>query len=330
MVKNRKIKLVLRFLRRCHLYLGLALIPWVFLYGITAYLFNHPGHFSPVDVETVSRTLIPVEWPTKSWKPDARADEIVRQLNERFSSDEKTIQLETSKQPRFESSGLIASFDRGNTTYSYSLPLSGNQAGILRKAPKANAAPQTRKAFFEISPKKTASVSHVPTPAKGPEDSQKPLLLEAGLTELLQSQVASIANGVKPALDVQASEVRVSFVPSLIFQARVDGEVWECKHDALSGTVSTKRIAAEAASSFSWRQFWLRLHTAHGYHPDGGVRWLWGIVVDVMAAVMVFWGISGFAMWWQMKATRRWGGLAILTGILVAFGLGYGMYQWMQ
>ncbi|MCU0716108.1 MAG: hypothetical protein MUD03_08265 [Pirellula sp.] len=340
MIKNRKIKLVLRILRRSHLYLGLALIPWVFLYGITAYLFNHPGHFSPVDVETVSRTLIPMDWPTRNWKPDARAEEVVRQLNARFSADEKKIRLDTSKPSRFESSGLIASFDRGNTTYSYSIPLSGTQAGVLRKAPKANIAPQTGKAFFEISPKKNAPTTKPQSPAvepasvetatREPDANQMPLLLEDGLVELLKTQVASIANRNEKSIDVQASEVRVSFLPSLLFQANVDGEVWECKHDALSGAVSTKRLDSEAMSPFSWRQFWLRLHTTHGYHPDGGTRWLWAIVVDIMAAVMVFWGISGLAMWWQMKATRRWGGIAISVGFLIAIWLGYGMYQWMR
>ncbi|XZE36985.1 hypothetical protein SH501x_002575 [Pirellulaceae bacterium SH501] len=336
MIKNRKLKLVLRILRRSHLYLGLALIPWVFLYGITAYLFNHPGHFSPVDVESVPRSLVPVDWPTKDWEPDARAHAIIKELNARFPSDERTIQLDLSKPPRFDSSGLIASFDRGNTTYSYSLPLSGKQAGILRKAPKANATQQSANAFFEINPKKTMSTSKPQTtasessgaasPVKELGGPQKPLRLEEGLVELLQSQVALIANRAEPGMELQAQGVRVSFLPMLVFQAKVNEEVWECKHDALSGAVTTKRLVADAVSPFSWRQFWLRLHTAHGYHPDGGARWFWAIVVDVMSAVMVFWGLSGLAMWWQMKSTRRWGGLAIATGLLVAIWLGYGMY----
>jgi hypothetical protein len=34
-------------IRRVHLYSGLFLIPWVMLYGVTGFLFNHPDAFSP-------------------------------------------------------------------------------------------------------------------------------------------------------------------------------------------------------------------------------------------------------------------------------------------
>lgn len=39
--KRRKGKFML-VARRVHLYSGLILVPWVFLYGITGFLFNHP------------------------------------------------------------------------------------------------------------------------------------------------------------------------------------------------------------------------------------------------------------------------------------------------
>ena len=42
MTKSRVNKLI----RRIHLYLGLTLVPWVFLYGITAILFNHGDWFT--------------------------------------------------------------------------------------------------------------------------------------------------------------------------------------------------------------------------------------------------------------------------------------------
>ncbi|AMV34199.1 hypothetical protein VN12_18865 [Pirellula sp. SH-Sr6A] len=328
MVRNRTIKLLFRVLRRCHLYLGLALIPWVFLYGVTAYLFNHPAHFSPVDVESVSQSLLPDDWATRAWKPEERAKAIVQQLNERFSNGDDRIRLDTSKTPRFDGSGLIASFDRGERTYSYSLPMSGSQAGVLRIAPKGNPASPTGKAFFEVQAKRTPS-NGGPVSDGEPTLQQLPLRLEEGLLERLQSQVAKIANQRDPELDVQASSLRVSYLPALVFQVDADGQSWECKHDALVGSVSTKPVDNNVATSFSWRQFWLRLHTSHGYHPDGGTRWIWAIVVDVMAAVMVFWGISGIAMWWQMKATRRWGGFALASGFVIAVWLGYGMYRLM-
>ncbi|XZE43064.1 hypothetical protein SH467x_002613 [Pirellulaceae bacterium SH467] len=328
MVRNRTIKLLLRLLRRSHLYLGLALIPWVFLYGITAYLFNHPAHFSPVDVESISRSFLPNDWATRDWIPEERAKAIVKRLNDRFADKAGAIRLDPIKAPRFDGGGLIASFDRGELTYSYSLPISGNQSGILRIAPKGSPAQSSVKAFFEV-PAKRALASEGPVVSVELSPQQEPLRLDEGLLEMLQAQVAQIANQRDPGLDVQASSIRVSFLPALIFQVDADGRSWECKHDALAGSVSTKLVENAVARPVSWRQFWLRLHTAHGYHPDGGTRWLWAIVVDVMAAVMVFWGISGIAMWWQMKATRRWGGVALASGLLVAIWLGYGMFRLM-
>src|SRR5262245_45281321 len=36
----------MRWVRRGHLYLGLFLFPWAVLYGVTAFLFNHPNAFA--------------------------------------------------------------------------------------------------------------------------------------------------------------------------------------------------------------------------------------------------------------------------------------------
>src|SRR5262245_21617562 len=35
----------MHWVRRLHLFSGLIMLPWVLLYGVTAFLFNHPGAF---------------------------------------------------------------------------------------------------------------------------------------------------------------------------------------------------------------------------------------------------------------------------------------------
>ena len=40
----------MRLVRRVHLYSGLFLVPLVLLYGVTAFLFNHPAAFSELEV----------------------------------------------------------------------------------------------------------------------------------------------------------------------------------------------------------------------------------------------------------------------------------------
>ena len=52
------------------------------------------------------------------------------------------------------------------------------------------------------------------------------------------------------------------------------------------------------------------------------------LLVLVIAAmgVMVFWGLSGIFMWWQIKSVR-WIGLAtVALGAVIALGMGIAMH----
>jgi hypothetical protein len=49
------------------------------------------------------------------------------------------------------------------------------------------------------------------------------------------------------------------------------------------------------------------------------------VVVDVVAAVMVFWAVSGLVMWWQLRAARWLGGVALVVGLLAAAWLTVGL-----
>src|ERR1043165_7961536 len=53
-------------LRRAHLYAGLFLLPWVVLYAVTAFLFNHPTAFSDQPYVSFGRSALagaPMESP---------------------------------------------------------------------------------------------------------------------------------------------------------------------------------------------------------------------------------------------------------------------------
>ena len=45
-----------------------------------------------------------------------------------------------------------------------------------------------------------------------------------------------------------------------------------------------------------------------------------------MALTLCFWGLSGLAMWWQIKATRKIGAVVLLISIIVAGSLSLGMF----
>ena len=39
------------------------------------------------------------------------------------------------------------------------------------------------------------------------------------------------------------------------------------------------------------------------------------VAVDVVVVAMVFWGLSGLWMWWEMRATRGWGLVSMTAGL---------------
>jgi len=57
-----------------------------------------------------------------------------------------------------------------------------------------------------------------------------------------------------------------------------------------------------------------RFHRRRGYATGYTLDTVWAVTVDVAIAAMIFWALSGLWMWWEMKATRRFGLLAILGG----------------
>ena len=65
-----------------------------------------------------------------------------------------------------------------------------------------------------------------------------------------------------------------------------------------------------------------RFHRRRGYATGYGIDTVWAVSVDVAIAGMIFWVLSGLWMWWEMKAIRKLGALAMLGGLgLFAFYL---------
>jgi hypothetical protein len=63
-----------------------------------------------------------------------------------------------------------------------------------------------------------------------------------------------------------------------------------------------------------------RFHRRRGYATGYVLDTVWAISVDLALVAMMVWVLSGLWMWWEMNATRRAGGLALLGGVgLFAF-----------
>lgn len=338
--RNPLVRFSLMLIRRSHLYFGLLLAPWALLYGVTAYLFNHPTHFSASRSETLAASKDIDSWPTSNWHAGERAQLVLAELNQRFSEDRnEPIELLDSPKPSFDSDYISASFEVDDENYFVSAPIDGSP-GRIRIFPKRNREPEVETASFQIQPKSknqrgrggqssrpASDSSESPNAPQNPElaPGEQPLMLEETLAESIKEMLIARVKFQYPDIDLDPSSLNLRSVPKLRFHARADGREWISDYDALSGAVSTRD--AEVAVKPDWRRFLLRLHVAHGYPIDGGVRWIWAVVVDVMAAVMVFWGLSGIVMWWQIKSTRRWGTVAMAISLAMAVTLGVGMFQ---
>ena len=60
--------------------------------------------------------------------------------------------------------------------------------------------------------------------------------------------------------------------------------------------------------------------------PQAGPRWVWAVVVDAMFVSMVFWGVSGLFMWWQIKRTRVVGAALLTLAVLFSVYLAVEMH----
>lgn len=122
---SRFIKLV----RRSHLYAGLFMTPWVLLYGITAFLFNHPSILS-------DQTVIPLDASNgaafAAMVPDASkiATDTIARINAEAKSE---FRLDESVPPRFSRPLTLAMTD-GTSQFQVTYDLE-TQSGNVRVTP---------------------------------------------------------------------------------------------------------------------------------------------------------------------------------------------------
>jgi len=113
--------------------------------------------------------------------------------------------------------------------------------------------------------------------------------------------------------------------PTLQFQADIDGEPYVLNYNLGNGAVAL--VADAARPEMDTKSFMQRLHLSRGYAPHWNVEWLWALIVDAMFLSMVFWGVSGLLMWWQIKRTRLLGSGFLVASLAVTVILVVGMHD---
>ena len=270
-------------IRRTHLYSGLFLVPWVLLYGFTAFLFNHP--------EVLSRTEnfnAPYPAGFEDWSdPNAIADQVIAAL----SKDQKVA---VEKIGRASFSGQLAA------------RFNGEQNGNLR---------------LDLE-EKTISMSIRPgDPASSPGPLDGKFLQEKA--NLKAKKISGILTPFLQGQGFKTESLRIRSIPDVEFNLKHQGQEWKARYNLEKGMLTATN--GEVGTGPNWRTFLLRLHKTHVYSSNPA-RWVWALIVDIMAMAMVVWGLSGIYMWWKMKKLRSVGKWIILASLISAFGLGTAMY----
>lgn len=362
---------ILRLTRRVHLYSGLAMFPWVILYGFTALLFNRPTTLP--DAEIVH--LDPPRVEGSVGLPEVMARQIVASLNEaeraRMEPGDqaerpRTFQFINSKSAHFTSK---ASWSMEQDERQITLVTNLNdRSGYVRIKEEAEKAEEgsvkddllsgLEALEFESESVNSAMLASIRAAIPDLDLSEEQLAnariptLEFDLeidgeihtvrfsTSRSNSRGRPPANRIAPTTSVQVSADERKAMssnrpprPPILESEAEQGVTSELatKNELVLPRSGTIRFADQPSNTdMSWRRYLLRLHTAHGYPVEKNARWFWAIVVDMMFASMVFWGMSGIVMWWQIKRTRGFGAIVVLGSGVAAAWLAISMHAEMM
>jgi len=317
-------KRVMHVVRRLHLYLGLFLFPWAVLYGITAFLFNHPTAFSDQPSTTFGPAATAGTALDDLPGPAAIAEAVVAKLNEQQAP---VTPYKLAGEANYLRDFAFATVKADGRTVSvlYDVKHGG---GTVRQSPPAAEKVEPEKAPFATGSAKVGGTKGSKgAPKGGPRGGGPPptgdgVKLPDQLPDRLKTAVPTILERT----GFPTGEVTVTSVPDVSFPVEADGRTWTARYNPLTGAVSGAPVGAAPAAEVGWRRYLLRLHTAHGYPGDQNAKWFWAVVVDVMAGTMCFWGVSGLVMWWQLKATRKLGAVVLLFSAAAATVLALGMH----
>jgi hypothetical protein len=79
-------------------------------------------------------------------------------------------------------------------------------------------------------------------------------------------------------------------------------------------TPAAARVTVEKAA-FRTTTFLNRFHHRRTYQQPFAADRLMAASIDLVVVAMVFWALSGIWMWWEMKATRTWGLVCLVSGV---------------
>jgi hypothetical protein len=282
----------LKLVRRAHLFAWLFMKPWVFLYGVTGFLFKHPDAFPDREVRAAGRAELegtPLEgFPTAN----ELAARVVEAINAR------------AERPSFRLVG------REGATFSRALFVTATGGG---REHSVRFDPDTGEAFIRS------------TTAAAPDPKAWPGGTHFGLADPPRDRLARGVPALLAKVGVEADATTVRNPPDLICTVEREGRRWRVAYNLQTGAIAA-RPANGPGDRLSTRRFLTGMHLAFTYPSHVDIRWFWAVAVDSMFVAMLFWGLSGLLMWWQMKKLRLWGIVTLILSAATATVLAVGMH----
>lgn len=279
--------------RRFHLYFGLLMWPWVILYGVSAFLFNH----SNIGSERITEELPPsvlaqselAQWPA----PEALASEVVKALNKDLG--DKPIELIDASSAHYQGDLFV---EVEHPEHRYRLRIrNGSGRGTLQTMPG----------------KKNKN--------KAPFARSRGLLLQSKPAAAITKAAKELVEDMKG----ESQKARILRSPFLKFRISDGEQNWNVVYRIDRGSVDAKK--EQDSGSISFVRFVKRLHLSHGYSESSMAAWSWALLVDLMAFAMVLWAFSGLIMWFQMKNVRTSGLITVLLSVSLAAVSFMAMFQ---
>jgi len=283
----------LKLARRVHLYAGLVLLPWLMFFGASGLLFNHPNWGERVSAFRLGPERVHQLTGLSPWNLQQVAREVVAKLN--ASAGQQLYTLDPAFASRLQGTLVLKA------------PAPNGQHLLLFNPERAVGIVATRSARPEGDPAPFAT-THLDLPEYSLGE------LEGKLSDILTK-----TNTPGPA--PFKGDPRLS--PTLELRLKDQrGQLWNVTYGVGSGKVTGRR--ADQLPNLGVSQLFAALHMTHHFPMGVGARWFWALFQDLLGVAMVFWGLSGLIMWWQLKATRVIGAISLLSALAIAGVVAYG------
>ncbi|HYI00039.1 hypothetical protein, partial [Hyalangium sp.] len=234
----KRYPMVMKVVRRVHMYLGLLLFPWLMVFGISGMLFNHPNLGEEVTIRELPREQLHALTGLEPREASAIATEVVSQLNAQGGGAGETYWLDPGFESQFSGFTVLTAPGAG-VNHILIVDLSDGTAEL---ATRSTASPQPR----ETAPFAGASVP-----------------LADHSMAVIESQVAPLLTK----LDIQAkTPLRASprGAPEVRFRmADSKQRVWNVTYNLGSGRMNGR--LAEDSPKLGFNELLTRLHTTHHY-----------------------------------------------------------------